>query len=158
EGFLHFMRTGKPLVTLKSALTLDGKIAAPEDNTGWITSERARAHVQVLRHAADAMICGIGTVLSDNPLLTDRSELPRARPLLRVIFDSTLRIPLNSKMVQSAQPGDLMIATTSAGSPERKKALEARGIEVRAFDGSRGRVDMRDVISYLGERKCLTAM
>src|SRR4051794_37412058 len=65
EAFLHFMRTGKPLVTLKCALTLDGKISAPEDNTGWITSERARTHVQVLRHASDAIITGIGTVLSD---------------------------------------------------------------------------------------------
>ena len=151
------MRTGKPLVTLKSALTLDGKIAAPEDNTGWITSERARAHVQVLRHASDAIITGIGTVLSDNPLLTDRSELPRARPLLRVVLDSTLRISPDSQLVQSAKD-DLLIATTSAASPERRKALEARGVEVRSFDGPRGRVDIRDVISLLGERRCLSAM
>jgi diaminohydroxyphosphoribosylaminopyrimidine deaminase/5-amino-6-(5-phosphoribosylamino)uracil reductase len=151
------MRTGKPLVTLKCALTLDGKIAAPEDNTGWITSERARAHVQVLRHAADAMITGIGTVLSDNPLLNDRSELPRARPLLRIVLDSTLRISPASRLVQSAKD-DLLIATTSAASPERRKALEARGVEVRAFDGPRGRVDIRDVISLLGERRCLSAI
>jgi diaminohydroxyphosphoribosylaminopyrimidine deaminase / 5-amino-6-(5-phosphoribosylamino)uracil reductase len=157
EPFLHFMRTGKPLVTLKSALTLDGKIAAPEDNTGWITSERARAHVQVLRHAADAMITGIGTVLSDNPQLNDRSELPRARPLIRVVLDSTLRIPLDSILVQSAK-NDLIVATTSAASPERRKAIEARGIEVRSFDGPRGRVDVRDVISLLGERRCLSAV
>ncbi len=157
EAFLHFMRTGKPLVTLKSALTLDGKIAAPEDNTGWITSERARSHVQVLRHAVDAMVTGIGTVLGDNPLLNDRSELPRARPLLRVVLDSTLRIPVTSRLVQSAQ-GDLLIATTSAGSPERRKALESRGVEVRVFDGPRGRVDIRDVVSLLGERRCLSVM
>jgi len=157
EAFLHFMRTGKPLVTLKCALTLDGKIAAPEDNSGWITSERARAHVQVLRHATDAMITGIGTVLSDNPLLTDRSELPRARPLLRVVLDSTLRISPASRLVQSVN-NDLLIATTSAASPERRKALESRGVEVRAFDGPRGRVDMRDVVSLLGERRCLSAM
>jgi diaminohydroxyphosphoribosylaminopyrimidine deaminase/5-amino-6-(5-phosphoribosylamino)uracil reductase len=157
EGFFHFMRTGKPLVTLKCALTLDGKIAAPEDNTGWITSERARAHVQVLRHATDAMITGIGTVLSDNPLLNDRSELPRARPLLRVVLDSTLRISPASRLVQSAKD-DLLIATTSAASPERRKVIEARGVEVRAFDGPRGRVDIRDVISLLGERRCLSAI
>jgi diaminohydroxyphosphoribosylaminopyrimidine deaminase/5-amino-6-(5-phosphoribosylamino)uracil reductase len=157
EGFFHFMRTGKPLVTLKCALTLDGKIAAPEDNTGWITSERARAHVQVLRHATDAMITGIGTVLSDNPLLNDRSELPRARPLLRIVLDSTLRISPASRLVQSAN-NDLLIATTSAASPERRKTLEGRGVEVRAFDGPRGRVDIRDVISLLGERRCLAAI
>jgi diaminohydroxyphosphoribosylaminopyrimidine deaminase/5-amino-6-(5-phosphoribosylamino)uracil reductase len=157
ESFMHFMRTGKPLVTLKCALTLDGKIAAPLDNTGWITSEHARAHVQVLRHATDAMITGIGTVLSDNPLLTDRSELPRARPLLRVVLDSVLRIPPSSRLVQSVKD-DLLIASTSAASPDRRKVLEARGVEVRAFDGPRGRVDIRDVISLLGERRCLSAM
>jgi diaminohydroxyphosphoribosylaminopyrimidine deaminase/5-amino-6-(5-phosphoribosylamino)uracil reductase len=157
EAFLHFMRAGKPLVTLKSALTLDGKIAAPEDNTGWITSERARSHVQVLRHASDAMITGIGTVLSDNPLLTDRSELPRARPLLRVVLDSTLRISPASRLVQSVQ-NDLLIATTSAASAERRRVLESRGVEVRTFDGPRGRVDIRDVVSLLAERRCLSAM
>ncbi len=79
EAFVHFMRTGLPLVTLKAALTLDGKIAAPEDNTGWITSERARAHVQQIRHNSDAILTGIGTVLADDCLLTDRTGL-RAQP------------------------------------------------------------------------------
>jgi diaminohydroxyphosphoribosylaminopyrimidine deaminase/5-amino-6-(5-phosphoribosylamino)uracil reductase len=158
EGFFHFIRTRRPLVTLKCAMTLDGKISAPEDNTGWITSERARAHVQTLRHATDAMITGIGTVLADDPLMTDRSGLPRVRPLLRVVLDSTLRIRLDSKMVQTSQPGDLMIVTTSAASCDRRAALEKRGVEVRSFDGRKGRVDIRDVVSLLGERRCLNAM
>jgi len=157
EPFFHFMRTGRPLVTLKSALTLDGKIAAPEDNTGWITSERARTHVQQLRHAADAMITGIGTALADDPLLTDRSGLPRARPLMRVVLDSTLRLPLDSKLVRSAN-NDLLIAATSAASAERRRTLENRSVEVRIFDGPRGRVDVRDVIALLGERRCLSVM
>ncbi|HWE48770.1 MAG TPA: bifunctional diaminohydroxyphosphoribosylaminopyrimidine deaminase/5-amino-6-(5-phosphoribosylamino)uracil reductase RibD [Bryobacteraceae bacterium] len=157
EAFFHFVKTGKPLVTLKSALTLDGKIAAPEDNTGWITSERARAHVQQLRHASDAIVTGIGTALADDPLLTDRLDLPRVRPLQRVVLDSTLRLPLESKLVRSAQ-GDLLVAGTSAASPERRRALESRGVEVRLFDGPRGRVDIRDVISLLGERRCLSVM
>jgi len=157
EPFFHFMRTGKPLVTLKCAMTLDGKIAAPEDNSGWITSERARTHVQELRHASDVMITGIGTVLADNPLLTDRSGLPRARSLLRVVLDSTLRLPLDSKMAQSAA-GDLLVVATSAASAERRKALESRGIEVRIYDGPRGRVDIRDVVSLLSERRYLSVM
>ncbi len=157
EGFYHFMRTGRPLVTLKCAVTLDGKIAAPEDNTGWITSERARAHVQDLRHATDAMITGIGTALADDPLLTDRSGLPRARPLLRVVLDSTLRLPLESKLVQSCE-GDLLVAATSAASPDRRRALENKGVEVCIFDGPRGRVDIRDVVALLGQRKCLNVM
>jgi diaminohydroxyphosphoribosylaminopyrimidine deaminase/5-amino-6-(5-phosphoribosylamino)uracil reductase len=157
EPFFHFMRTRRPLVTLKSASTLDGKIAAPEDNTGWITSDRARADVQRLRHASDAIITGIGTALADDPLLTDRSGLPRTRPLIRVVLDSTLRLPLESKLVQSAN-ADVIVAATTAASSERRKALEARGIEVRIFDGPRGRVDIRDVISMLAERQCLSVM
>jgi diaminohydroxyphosphoribosylaminopyrimidine deaminase/5-amino-6-(5-phosphoribosylamino)uracil reductase len=157
EPFFHFMRTGRPLVTLKSASTLDGKIAAPEDNTGWITSERARLHVQELRHASDAIVTGIGTALADDPQLTDRSGLPRARPLLRVVLDSTLRLPLESRLVRTANQ-DLLIAATSAASGDRRRALENRGIEVRVFDGPRGRVDIRDVVALLGERRCLSVM
>lgn len=157
EPFFHFIRTGRPLVILKSALTLDGKIAAPEDNSGWITSERARAHVQELRHASDAMVTGIGTVLADDPQLTDRTGLPRARPLLRVVLDSTLRLPLESHLVESANE-DLIVVGTSAASAERRRALENRGIVVKIFDGPRGRVDIRDVIALLGERRCLSVM
>jgi diaminohydroxyphosphoribosylaminopyrimidine deaminase/5-amino-6-(5-phosphoribosylamino)uracil reductase len=101
EAYTHAMRTGRPLVTLKAALTLDGKIAAPDDNTGWITSERARAHVQQIRHHADAILTGIGTVLADDCLLTDRTACERSRPLLRIVADSTLRIPLDSRMLAS---------------------------------------------------------
>jgi diaminohydroxyphosphoribosylaminopyrimidine deaminase / 5-amino-6-(5-phosphoribosylamino)uracil reductase len=157
EPFFHFIRTGKPLTTLKSALTLDGKIAAPEDNSGWITSERARAHVQELRHASDAIVTGIGTALADDPQLTDRSGLLRARPLVRVILDSTLRLPLESRLVQTAD-NDLIVAATSAASADRRRALENRGVAVRTFDGPHGRVDLRDVISMLAEQRCLSVM
>jgi diaminohydroxyphosphoribosylaminopyrimidine deaminase/5-amino-6-(5-phosphoribosylamino)uracil reductase len=157
EPFFHFMRTGKPLVTMKCAMTLDGKIAAPQDNSGWITSERARAHVQELRHASDVMLSGIGTVLADNPLLNDRSGLPRGRALLRVVLDSTLRLPVDSKIVQSAND-DLLVVGTTAASADRRKTLEERGVEVRIFDGPGGRVDIRDVISLLKERRYLSVM
>lgn len=148
EAFVHSMRTGLPLVTLKAALTLDGKIAAPEDNTGWITSERARAHVQQIRHNADAILTGIGTVLADDCLLTDRTSLERSRPLLRMVADSTLRIPLDSKLVKSAS-GDVAILTTSAASEERRRALEYRGVRVLVFDGPGGRADLRKLLDYL---------
>lgn len=157
EAFVHFMRTRRPLVTVKSAVTLDGKIAAPEDNGGWITSERARAHVQTLRHRADAILTGIGTVLSDDCLLTDRSGLERSRPLLRIVLDSQLRIPLTSQMVQSAA-NDLLIVTTSAAQPARRKALEEKGIEVVTLDGRDGRTDPRAVTNFLAERRYLSLM
>ena len=157
EPFLHFMRTGRPLVTLKTAITLDGKISAPDDNRGWITSERARAHVQELRHDHDTILTGIGTVLADDCLLTDRSGLARCRPLLRIVMDSQLRIPLDSKMARSAA-GDLVLVTTSAANAERRKALEARGIEVLVFDGPGGRADLRSVVNWLGAQRYLSLM
>jgi len=157
EAFFHFMRTGRPLVTLKTAITLDGKISAPDDNRGWITSERARAHVQQLRHDQDAIVTGIGTVLSDDCLLTDRSGLPRGRPLLRLVMDSQLRLPLDSKMARSAA-GDVVVITTSASSAERRKTLEGRGIRVLVFDGPGGRADLRSLVAWLGQEKYLSLM
>ena len=148
EAFVHSMQTGLPLVTLKAALTLDGKIAAPEDNSGWITSERARAHVQEIRHNADAILTGIGTVLSDNCLLTDRTGIERSRPLLRIVADSTLRIPLDSRMIASAN-GDVAVIATSAASDERRRALEYRGVRVLVFDGPGGRTDLTKLPDWL---------
>ncbi|MCS7023464.1 MAG: bifunctional diaminohydroxyphosphoribosylaminopyrimidine deaminase/5-amino-6-(5-phosphoribosylamino)uracil reductase RibD [Bryobacteraceae bacterium] len=157
EAFFHFQKTRRPLVTLKSALTLDGKIAAPMDNDGWITSERARAHVQSLRHASDCILTGIGTVLSDDCLLTDRTGLPRSRPLMRLVVDSQLRIPLNSKMVASAA-GDLTVVTTSAASPERRAALQDKGVGVIVFDGKDGRTDLAALVEWLGAQQYLSLM
>lgn len=157
EAFVHFMRTGRPLVMLKSAVTLDGKIAAPWDNSGWITSERARAHVQELRHQCDAILTGIGTLLSDDCLLTDRSGLDRPRPLLRVVVDSLLRTPSESKMVKSCN-SDVLIATTSAADPARKALLERAGVRVVTFDGARGRVSLRKLVDYLASQRYLSLM
>lgn len=155
ESFIHFMRTGRPLVTLKSALTLDGKISAPDDNSGWITSETARLHVQKLRHANDTILTGIGTVLADDCLLNDRTGKPRSRPLLRIVLDSRLRLPVTSKMVQSCR-GDVLVVATSAGPADRRKALEDAGVSVLVFDGPGGRTDIRSVIEWLGRRNYLS--
>ena len=157
EEFVHFKRSARPLVTLKTALTLDGKIAAPDDNRGWITSDVARAHVQQLRHNSDAMLTGVGTVLADDCRLTDRTGLPRSRPLVRLVTDSLLRIPLDSKIVTGSN-GDLVIVTTSAASAERRKALESRGAKVLTFDGPGGRTDLRRLVEWLGEELYLSLL
>ncbi len=157
EPFVHFMTTGRPLVIVKAALTLDGKIAAPQDNLGWITSEVARRDVQQVRHYSDAILTGLGTVLEDDCLLTDRSGLPRSRPLLRVVLDSQLRIPLASKMVASAQD-DVMVVCASSARAERRKALENAGVRVLVADGAAGRTDPRKVIDYLAGERYLSLM
>jgi diaminohydroxyphosphoribosylaminopyrimidine deaminase/5-amino-6-(5-phosphoribosylamino)uracil reductase len=151
------MRTKLPLVTVKSAVTLDGKIAAPEDNGGWITSETARKHVQTLRHQSDAIVTGIGTVVTDDCRLTDRSGLERSRPLLRIVLDSQLRLPPASKMVEGVR-GDLLVVTTSAAPSVRRRILEDKGVEVLSLDGRDGRTDLRALLNVLAERKCLSLM
>lgn len=155
--FIHFMKTGRPLVTVKAALTLDGKIAAPQDNYGWITSEVARADVQQVRHYSDAILTGLGTVLEDDCLLTDRSGRERSRPLLRIVLDSQLRIPLTSKIVTSAN-GDVLVAGTSAAPLDRRNALEQAGIQVLIADGPAGRTDPAAVIGYLAQQRYLSLM
>jgi diaminohydroxyphosphoribosylaminopyrimidine deaminase/5-amino-6-(5-phosphoribosylamino)uracil reductase len=157
EPFIHFMKTGRPLVTIKAALTLDGKIAAQQDNFGWITSEVARADVQLVRHYSDAILTGLGTVLEDDCLLTDRSGLERSRPLLRIVLDSQFRIPRTAKIITSARE-DVLVVGTSAAPPERRKALEAAGIQTLIADGPAGRTDPRKVVEFLARSRYLSLM
>ena len=171
ESFAKYIRRGKPLVTLKSAMTLDGKIAdatkpgterssesqsaipASEGSRSgyhWITGELARAHVQQLRHQNDAILAGVGTVMADDPLLTDRSGLPRRRKLLRVILDSYLRIPLSSRVIQTAEH-DVLVLCSSA-EEETRQALEAQGIRVQQVSGTAdGRPDFAAIVQSLAE-------
>ncbi|HEX3682262.1 MAG TPA: bifunctional diaminohydroxyphosphoribosylaminopyrimidine deaminase/5-amino-6-(5-phosphoribosylamino)uracil reductase RibD [Bryobacteraceae bacterium] len=157
EPFIHFMKTGRPLVTIKAALTLDGKIAAPQDNYGWITSEIARADVQQVRHYSDAILTGLGTVLEDDCLLTDRSGRERSRPLLRIVLDSQLRIPLTAKIVTSSN-GDVLVVGTSAAPLDRRRTLEAAGIQVLIADGPGGRTNLHKVIEHLAQERYLSLM
>jgi diaminohydroxyphosphoribosylaminopyrimidine deaminase / 5-amino-6-(5-phosphoribosylamino)uracil reductase len=168
ENFAKYIRHGKPLVTLKSAMTLDGKIAAakkPGRERGsptsasegarsghhWITGELARAHVQQLRHQNDAILVGVGTVMADDPLLTDRSGLPRRRRLLRVILDSYLRIPLTSRVIQTAE-NDLLVLC-SAAEKSAKQALEAKGIRVQQIPAATAdrRPDFAAIVQSLAD-------
>ncbi len=133
DNFARYIRSGLPHVTLKAAMTLDGRIAPPSQKPGeiaWITGPESRRHVQLLRHSVDAVVTGIGTVLADDPLLTDRSELPRRRPLLRVVLDSQLRLPLEARLVQSAKE-DLLVFCVNP-QEERLRALLSAGVSVQS--------------------------
>ncbi|MCL6481241.1 MAG: bifunctional diaminohydroxyphosphoribosylaminopyrimidine deaminase/5-amino-6-(5-phosphoribosylamino)uracil reductase RibD [Firmicutes bacterium] len=160
EAFTCWIRTGRPLVTMKSALSLDARIA-PSRPSGrarrWITGEAARAEVQQLRHAADAVLTGIGTVLADDPLLTDRTGRPRRRKLLRVVLDSRLRLPLDSRLVRSAR-GDLLVCTTASASARRARALARAGVELICVRSRGGRVDLTAVLEELGRRQILAVL
>ena len=164
DSFANYIRRHTPLVTLKTAMTLDGKIAPPPGESenptalgaasvsgGWITSEVARAHVQELRHQNDAIMVGVGTIIADDPLLTDRSGLPRRRPLLRVIVDSRLRLPLESRLVQSGR--DDVLVVCSFAEEKRKQILREHGIRVEQLPAATpdGRPNMASLLRLLGE-------
>ena len=172
EAFARYIRSGVPLVTLKAAMTLDGKIAPPPAEVlaqssggpagGWVTSEIARAHVQELRHEHDALLVGAGTILSDNPLLTDRSGRARRRPLLRVILDSRLRLPLDSRLVRSAaeeRRNDVLVFCTS-GDERKKTALEESGLRVEKLEASEpdGRPSLAEILRRLAQMEITSLM
>ena len=164
EAFAKHIRSRTPLVVLKAAMTLDGKIAPPPGDSenpsalgaggatgGWITSEEARAHVHELRHAMDAIMVGVGTVVADDPMLTDRTGRPRRRPLLRVILDSRLRLPLESRVVKTCR--DDVLVLCSFAEEKKRRELEQRGIRVEqvALGGPDGRPDLGRIVQRLGE-------
>jgi len=169
EAFASWIRTKKPFVTLKSALTLDGQLALPPERNkfrkrpskkkvaNWITSEESRAEVHRMRHAADAVLTGIGTVKIDDPLLTDRSGLPRPRPLLRVILDWGLTISPHSRIVQSAG-NDVLIFTQQHANTRRIRALEKAGVEVVRAASRNGQIDLESVLVELGRREILSVL
>ncbi len=161
EAFACWITTKKPFVTLKSALTLDGQLALPgprkSKKHAWITSEESRAEVQRMRHASDALLTGIGTILADDPLLTDRSGLERRRRLLRVILDTRLRLPLKSRIVQTADDDLLVFTAASLISPKARK-LHNAGVELVHSRTRAGKIDLLAVLKGLGRREILSVL
>jgi len=157
EDFAQWIQTQRPLVTLKTALTLDGQIAQRAGSVTWITSAESRKAVQLLRHKADALLTGIGTVLADDPRMTDRTGEPRRRKLLRAIVDSRLRLPLRSKIVKSAQ-NDVVVFTTQSTDSPRARGLQRAGVEVVHVAPRHGRVNLDAVIRQLGKREILNVL
>ncbi len=162
DAFAHFIQHRRPFVTLKAALSADGKLAPPPaqrfpNQPHWLTGPAARYEVQLLRHASDAILTGIGTVLADDPALTDRSNilgpgnLPRRRPLLRVILDTHLRTPLSSQLVRSAAH-DLLILCGPEASTVKMAALERDGAEVHILPQHAGRLSLTATLDLLAER------
>lgn len=170
EAFACWIRTQKPFVTLKAAMTLDGQLALPEANKkfastrsrhrqrNWITSEESRAEVHRLRHSSDALLTGIGTIKIDDPYLTDRSGLPRRRPLLRVVLDSGLALSVQSRIVKSADD-DLLIMTRDGnvkprgGSNFRRFPMELCSVPKRGKH-----LDLECVLEELGRRDLLSVL
>ena len=169
EAFANWIVSRKPLVTLKSALTLDGQLVLPQakmrarksarisQKDRWISSPESRAEVQRMRHASDAVLTGIGTVLADDPLLTDRTGEPRRSRLLRVVLDSRLRLPLRSKLVRSAD-GDVLVFSRAKENSPKARALRSAGVDVMRLAGRGSRPDLVEAVAALGRREILSVL
>ena len=162
DAFAHWIQHRRPFVTLKAAVSVDGKLAPPPSlrttsQPHWLTGEAARADVQQLRHAADAILTGIGTVLADDPSLTDRSGLPRRRPLLRVVLDSNLRTPIDSQLVRTTAD-DLLLLCSATASSDRESELRNRGVEVLRLHGNEDKLDLRSTLQALAERNIISVL
>lgn len=152
-GFARHVRTGLPLVTLKMAASLDGRVAARDGSSRWVTGEAARADAHRLRAAAGAIAVGVGTVVADDPALTVRVPGHRGRPPLRVVLDSRGRTPPGAAVLNDLAP--TVIAITPACSPSMRASWERAGAEVWVIDemDESGRVSLRAVIESLGKRE-----
>jgi diaminohydroxyphosphoribosylaminopyrimidine deaminase/5-amino-6-(5-phosphoribosylamino)uracil reductase len=163
DAFARYIQSSRPFVTLKVASSLDGRIAATGGSRTTITGKESQAEVMRMRHATDAILVGVGTILADNPLLTDRSGLPRRRPLMRVVLDSSLRTPSDSHLVSSAA-GDVLIFYRHA-SEANVKALEERGASlVRITDNAENgpqnhrKLPLAAVLQALAAREITSAL
>jgi diaminohydroxyphosphoribosylaminopyrimidine deaminase/5-amino-6-(5-phosphoribosylamino)uracil reductase len=152
--FCKYITHKRPFVTLKAAVSLDGKVATRAGDSRWISSDPSRKYVHQLRQAMDGVMVGIGTVLKDDPLLTVR--LPgkkRARQPLRIVVDSRLRIPLHSQLVRTAGQYPTLVATTPAASLSRRQRLVAANVKVAVIPkDARGRVSLRGLMKELARR------
>jgi diaminohydroxyphosphoribosylaminopyrimidine deaminase/5-amino-6-(5-phosphoribosylamino)uracil reductase len=151
QVYFKYIRTGIPFVTLKFAQTLDGRIATVTGSSQWISSSASLKLAHKLRSIHDAILVGIGTLLKDNPNLTVR--LIKGRSPIRVIADSRLRIPLNSKVLQEQHVAHTIVATTPGASEKKKVSLSNMGIEVMEVAADdQGRVDLENLLFKMGTR------
>ena len=149
EAYIHFMRTRRPFVHLKMAVSLDGKVATATGDSRWITGAAARARAHELRHQYDAIMIGGGTVRADDPLLTDRSGRKRRRPLVRVVIEQYLRVSPQSQLAKTTDAAPLIIFACDEADEDSLNALRSHGVEVVAQGSA---LDLVSVLEDLGKR------
>ena len=160
RAFGKHIRTGRPFVVAKFAMSLDGKIATRTGHSQWISGPAARARVQQLRKEMDAILVGIGTALADDPRLTARdgcgNPLAAGWQLVRGALESAARLPLSARMLR--EPGRTIVATGGGADAARAAALADAGASVKAFPGSDGRVDLSGLLAYLGDQGIVSVL
>lgn len=151
EKYIHALTHARPFVHLKLACSLDGRIATRTGDARWITNEASRARVHQLRHEYDAILVGAGTAHADDPLLTDRSRLPRHRPLTRVLLDDNLRLSHDSQLARTATESPLIIFASDAADERAATTLRSRGVEIVRLPKGGSR-DLPSVLENLRQR------
>jgi diaminohydroxyphosphoribosylaminopyrimidine deaminase/5-amino-6-(5-phosphoribosylamino)uracil reductase len=153
EIFLKYITTGLPFCIMKTAMTLDGKIATASGDSKWITGELSRRHVHELRHRVSGIMAGIGTIMADDPMLTTRLEGREGKDPVRIVIDSSARIPLGAKVLNLDSKAGTIIAATKKADKEKLKAIEAKGAEVIITPLKDNGVDLDFLMRELGRRK-----
>ena len=152
QPFRKRARTGRPLVTYKAAMTMDGRVAAPSGDSRWISTAESRELVHRWRSECDAVAVGIGTALADDPLLTARMDDAERQPA-RVVFDSAARLPLDSALVGSIDEAPLFLVCSPEATSARRDALAKAGVEVLAVPGRDRPGRLRAALDELGRRE-----
>lgn len=155
EVYLHWIKTGRPFIVLKAAMTLDGKIATASGESQWITGPEARTHVHELRSRFDVIAVGAETVLTDDPQLTVRGSAAKqsstgVRQPFRLIFDSRLRIPFEARVLQGIEQAPTIIATTKLANSRKVERLRKMGVEVLVLPRTGTRVSLDACLQRLG--------
>jgi len=158
EVFVKYIETGKPFVILKSALSLDGKIATSTGESQWITGPEARERVHRMRDQVDAILVGAGTVLKDNPRLTTRLRKGKGHNPARVILDAKAKIPLKARVFHHADRDRVVYVTTGKASASRVKRLTDRGIKIHVFPSKNGHISLIKLIKLLGQLEIVSVL
>lgn len=158
EAFIKYISVGLPFVGVKVAMSLDGKIGTITGDSQWITGEKARQFVHRLRDHTDVIMVGIGTVIKDNPRLTTRIEDGPGKDPVRVIVDSTARLPIDARVIESGSSARTILAVTEQAPPEKCKALKEKGVEVIAVRSRQGFVDLVELMKELAKRELTTVL
>jgi len=158
ESYLKYITQKIPFVTVKAAVSMDGKIATRTNASHWITSHTTREYVHLLRGENDAIMVGINTILQDDPQLTVRHRNWAGKRITRVILDSQLRLPLTSRVCNTLDRGEVIVFTGNQASPNKIRALTHRGIQVVPLSGPGKRIEIGEVLSWLGSHEIASVL
>jgi diaminohydroxyphosphoribosylaminopyrimidine deaminase/5-amino-6-(5-phosphoribosylamino)uracil reductase len=151
EAYIQFVKTGRPFVLAKSALTMDGWTATSSGHSKWITNEQSRTFVHRLRDRVDGILVGVGTIMADDPLLTPRLKNRSGRDPVRVVLDTHLRMPLKAKVLNHSSNADTLVMVGEGVSPDLCRRIEKKGVLAIICPTKQGRVDLPAMLDLLGK-------